>query len=299
MPEADDSQKEKQYHADVPQKNAPFPLKGAGSYDWGMKNRLARTFDPETGRTVMLAVDHGYFQGPTTGLERIDLSIVPLVPHCDALFCTRGVLRALVPPQSQKPMVLRASGGPSILKELSDEEIAMDMEDALRLNACGVGIQVFIGGEHETRSIRNMTQLVDQGMRYGMPVMAVTAVGKEMKRDAQYFRLACRICAELGAAYVKTYYVDKGFETVTASCPVPIVMAGGKKLPELDALRMAYAAVQGGAAGVDMGRNIFQSDAPSAMIQAVRAVVHTNEKPERALELYRALKARLGKKKAR
>jgi putative autoinducer-2 (AI-2) aldolase len=299
MPEADFSTKEKQYHADVPQKNAPFTLKGAGSYDWGMKNRLARTFDPRSGRTVMLAVDHGYFQGPTTGLERIDLTIVPLIPSCDALFCTRGILRALVPPQVQKPMVLRASGGPSILRDLSDEEIAMDMEDALRLNACGVGVQVFVGSEHESRTVRNMTRLVDLGVRHGMPVMAVTAVGKEMKRDAQYFRLACRMCAELGATYVKTYFVEEEFETVTASCPVPIVMAGGKKMPELDALKMAYGAIQGGAAGVDMGRNIFQSDAPSAMIQAVRAVVHKNETPERALDLYKTLKAKLDKKKDR
>ena len=292
MPEADASIQDKQYHPEIPQQMKPFSLKGAGSYDWGMKNRLARTFDPKTGRTVMLAVDHGYFQGPTTGLERIDLSILPLVPYCDALFCTRGILRSLVPPQNTKPMVLRASGGPSILKELSNEEIAMDMEDALRLNACGVGIQVFVGGEFETRSIHNMTRLVDQGVRYGMPVMGVTAVGKDMKRDVQYFRLACRMIAELGATYVKTYYVAEDFETVTASCPVPIVMAGGKKLPELDALKMANNAVQGGAAGVDMGRNIFQSDAPVAMIQAVRAVVHKNMKPEHALDLYQTLKNR-------
>jgi putative autoinducer-2 (AI-2) aldolase len=297
MPEADINAKEKQYHPEIPQKLKPFFLKGAGSYDWGMKNRLARTFDPKSGRTVMLAVDHGYFQGPTTGLERIDLSIVPLMPHCDALFCTRGILRSLVPPQTTKPMVLRASGGPSILKELSNEEIAMDMEDALRLNACGVGIQVFVGGEFETRSIHNMTRLIDLGVRHGMPVMGVTAVGKDMKRDAQYFRLACRMIAELGATYVKTYYVEEDFDTVTASCPVPIVMAGGKKLPELDALKMAYNAIQGGAAGVDMGRNIFQSDDPVAMIQAVRAVVHKNMKPEQALELYRTLKNKYGSKK--
>jgi putative autoinducer-2 (AI-2) aldolase len=297
MPEADDSKKEKQYYADVPQKTPGFFLKGAGSYDWGMKNRLARTFNPDSGRTVMLAVDHGYFQGPTTGLERIDLTIVPLIPYCDALFCTRGTLRTMVPPQSQRPMVLRASGGPSILKELSNEEIAMDMEDALRLNACGVGIQVFIGGEFETRSVHNMTKLVDLGVRHGMPVMGVTAVGKNMTRDAQYFRLACRICAELGAHYVKTYYVEEGFETVTSSCPVPIVMAGGKKLPELDALTMAYNAVQQGAAGVDMGRNIFQSDAPAAMIQAVREVVHNNLKPDKALDLYRTLKSKSEKKR--
>jgi putative autoinducer-2 (AI-2) aldolase len=290
MPEIDVSAKDKEYHAHVPQQTPGFFLKGCGGYDWGLKNRLARTFNPTTGRTVMLAVDHGYFQGPTTGLERIDLSIVPLIPHCDALFCTRGVLRSLVPADSQPPMVLRASGGPSVLKELSDEQLALDMEDALRLNAAGVGLQVFIGGEHETRSVHNLTRLVDQGLRYGMPVMAVTAVGKDMKRDARYFRLACRICAELGATYVKTYFVDDDFETVTASCPVPIVMAGGKKLPELEALTMAYNAVQQGAAGVDMGRNIFQSDAPAAMIQAVREVVHHAMPPRQALELFETLK---------
>jgi putative autoinducer-2 (AI-2) aldolase len=173
---------------------------------------------------------------------------------------------------------------------MSDEEIGMDMEDAVRLNAAGVGIQVYIGGEFETRNVHNMTKLVDAGIRAGMPVMGITAVGKNMKRDAQYFRLACRIIAELGATYVKTYYVEEGFETVTSSCPVPIVMAGGKKLPELDALIMAYNAVQQGAAGVDMGRNIFQSDAPKAMIAAVAAVVHQTMKPKEAFDLYRSLK---------
>src|SRR5262249_8357275 len=275
--------------------------------DWGMKNRLARVFDPTSGRTVMLAIDHGYFQGPTTGLERIDLSIVPLLPSCDALFCTRGILRSLIPAECQKPMVLRASGGPSILREeLSDEQIAMDMDDAVRLNAAGVGIQVFIGGEHETRSVHNMTRLVDAGLRAGVPVMGITAVGKNMVRDAKYFRLACRIIAELGAHYVKTYFVEDGFETVTASCPVPIVMAGGtklsarealvmaggKKLGELEAVTMAYNAVQQGAAGVDMGRNIFQSEAPQAMIAAVAAVVHKNLKPKEAFELFNTLKRR-------
>src|SRR6201982_1888224 len=190
-------------------------------------------------------------------------------------------------------MVLRASGGPSILREeLSDEQIAMDMEDAVRLNAAGVGIQVFIGGDFETRSIHNMTKLVDGALGYGMPVMGVTAVGKNMVRDAKYFRLACRIIAELGAQYVKTYYVEDGFETITASCPVPTVMACGKKLPELEALTMAYNAVQQGAAGVDMGRNIFQSDAPQAMIAAIDAVVHKNAKPKEAYELFSSLKAK-------
>ena len=291
MPEADNAGD--RYQFDEPQFASGFFLKGSHQFDWGMKNRLARTFDPASGRTVMLAVDHGYFQGPTSGLERIDLSILPLLPQCNALFCTRGVLRSIIPAESQKPMVLRASGGPSILRdELSDEQIAIDMDDAVRLNAAGVGIQVFIGGEHETRSVHNMTRLVDAGLRVGMPVMGVTAVGKNMTRNAQYFRLACRIIAELGAQYVKTYYVDDGFETITSSCPVPIVMAGGKKVPELDALTMAYNAVRQGAAGVDMGRNIFQSDAPKAMITAVNAVVHKNTRPKDALEIYQSLKAK-------
>jgi len=289
MPEADNEGQ--RFAADRPQAAPGFFLKGSHQLDWGMKNRLARTFNPATGRTVMLAIDHGYFQGPTTGLERIDLSIVPLIPLCDALFCTRGILRAVIPAESTKPMVLRASGGPSILKELSDEQIAMDMEDAVRLNAAGVGIQVFIGGENETRSIHNMTRLVDAGLRCGMPVMGVTAVGTNMVRDAKYFRLACRIIAELGAQYVKTYYVADGFETVTASCPVPIVMAGGKKLAEFDALTMAYDAVQQGAAGVDMGRNIFQSDAPQAMIAAVHSVVHKNLKPAEAFDMFKSLRS--------
>ena len=290
MPEAD--KEGSRYQADKPQLAPGFFLKGSHQLDWGMKNRLARTFNPQSGRTVMLAVDHGYIQGPTTGLERIDLSIVPLLPQCDALFCTRGILRSVIPADSTKPMVLRASGGPSILKDLANEQIALDMEDAVRLNASGVGVQVYIGSEFETQTIHNMTRLVDAGLRVGMPMMGITAVGKDMKRDAQYFRLACRIIAELGAQYVKTYYVEEGFETVTSSCPVPIVMAGGKKLPELDALTMAYNAVQQGAAGVDMGRNIFQSDAPQAMIAAVNAVVHRNTKPKDALELYNSLKAK-------
>ena len=289
MPEADHAGGK--FHADRPQAAPGFFLKGSHQLDWGMKNRLARVFSPSSGRTVMLAIDHGYFQGPTTGLERIDLDIVPLLPSCDALFCTRGILRSVIPADSTKPMVLRASGGPSILKELSDEQIAMDMEDAVRLNAAGVGIQVFIGAEFETRSIHNMTRLVDAGLRLGIPVMGVTAVGKDIVRDARYFRLACRIIAELGAQYVKTYYVAEGFETVTASCPVPIVMAGGKKLPELEALTMAYNAVQQGAAGVDMGRNIFQSRAPLAMLAAVHAVVHKNLPPAAAFDMFRSLEA--------
>jgi putative autoinducer-2 (AI-2) aldolase len=291
MPDLDDLKEGKKYHTDIQQTTEGFFLKGSNSLDWGMKNRLARIFNPHSGRTVMLAIDHGYFQGPTTGLERIDLNILPLVPYADTLMLTRGILRTIVPPSISQSIVMRVSGGTSILKELSNEEIAVDIEDSIRMNVCAMAVQVFIGGEHERQSIINMTRMVDLGTRYGIPTLAVTAVGKDMVRDARYFRLATRICAELGAHYVKTYYVDEGFETVTASCPVPIVMAGGKKIPEKDALTMAYRAVQQGAAGVDMGRNIFQSDAPVAMIQAVKAVVHSNETPSKAFDLYTTLKA--------
>ena len=280
----------KQFYTDIPQKTDGFFLKGSNSLDWGMKNRLARIFNPDTGRTVMLAIDHGYFQGPTTGLERIDLNILPLVPYADTLMLTRGILRSIVPASTTNSIVLRVSGGTSILKELSNEEIAVDIEDAIRLNVCAMAVQVFIGGEHERQSIINMTRMVDMGNRYGIPTLAVTAVGKDMARDARYFRLAVRICAELGAQYIKTYYIDEGFETVAASCPVPIVMAGGKKIPVPDALTMAYNAVQQGASGVDMGRNIFQADSPVAMIQAVKAVVHKNETPDKAFDLYNTLK---------
>jgi putative autoinducer-2 (AI-2) aldolase len=290
MPDVDEITEGKKYYSDIPQPTEGFFLKGSNSLDWGMKNRLARIFNPATGRTVMLAIDHGYFQGPTTGLERVDINILPLVPYADTLMLTRGILRSVVPPTSTKSIVLRVSGGTSILKELSNEEIAVDIEESIRLNVCAMAVQVFIGGEYEKESIINMTTMVNLGTRYGIPTLAVTAVGKDMARDARYFRLATRICAELGAHYIKTYYLDKGFETVCASCPVPIVMAGGKKIPELDALRMAYNAVQQGASGVDMGRNIFQSESPTAMIQAVGAVVHANETPEKAFELYNTLK---------
>jgi len=291
MPDVEDFKEGKKYYTDTPQKTEGFFLKGSNSLDWGMKNRLARIFNPKSGRTVMLAVDHGYFQGPTTGLERIDINILPLVPYADTLMLTRGILRTIVPPSISQSIVMRVSGGTSILKELSNEEIAVDIEDSIRMNVCAMAVQVFIGGEYERQSIINMTKMVDQGLRYGIPTLAVTAVGKDMARDARYFRLATRICAELGATYVKSYYIEEGFETVTASCPVPIVMAGGKKIPEIDALTMAYNAVQQGAAGVDMGRNIFQSDSPVAMIQAVKAVVHDNETPEKAFDLYNTIKA--------
>jgi putative autoinducer-2 (AI-2) aldolase len=288
VPEAD-ARDDKQFHADVPQKTEGFFLKGSNALDWGLKNRLSKIFDPTSGRTVMLAIDHGYFQGPTTGLERVDLNIVPLLPWSDTLMCTRGILRSVIPPTYGKGIVIRASGGPSILKELSNEEIAISIDEAVRLNVAAMAVQVFVGGEGETKSVHNLTRLVDMGNSSGIATLAVTAVGRELVRDAKYLGLATRICAELGATYVKTYFCDEGFEKVTAGCPIPIVIAGGKKLPEKEALEMAYQAIQQGASGVDMGRNIFQSDAPAAMLQAVRKVVHENEKPEIAFQYYRDL----------
>jgi putative autoinducer-2 (AI-2) aldolase len=289
MAEQDFSKKEKNYYTDIPQKSEAFFLKGSNSYDWGMKNRLARIFNPRSGKTVMLAFDHGYFQGPTTGLERVDITIKPLIPSADALMLTRGILRSVIDPSSTNAVVMRASGGPSILKELSDEHIAVDMEDALRMNVSAVAVQVFIGGAHETQTVNNMTRLVDMGMRYGMPVLGVTAVGTELVRDARYIGLATRILAELGVSIVKTYFVP-GFEQVAAACPVPIVIAGGKKLPEKDALQMARDAINQGASGVDMGRNIFQSESPVAMIGAVRKVVHDNVSVNEAYEYYLDMK---------
>lgn len=291
MADLDNSGKEaKQFYPEIPMTSEPFFLKGSNSLDWGLKNRLSRIFNPDSGKTVMLAIDHGYFQGPTTGLERVDINILPLLPYADTLMLTRGILRTTIPPTYTRGIVLRASGGPSILKELSNEQLAIDIDEAIRLNVAAMAVQVFVGGEYESQSINNLTRLVDMGNRYGIATLGVTAVGKELVRDARYMRLACRICAELGATYVKTYYVPEGFETVTASCPVPIVIAGGKKLPELEALQMAYNAIQQGAAGVDMGRNIFQADAPIAMIQAVRKVVHEGLKPEDALDYYETMK---------
>lgn len=254
-----------------------------------MKDRLSRIFNPKTGRTVMLAFDHGFIMGPTSGLERIDLSIVPLIEYADCLMCTRGILRTSVPPVFNKPICLRSDAGSTILTELN-RNVLIDVEDAIRVNASAMAVMFSAGdGEQEAVTASNLAKIADLGYRYGIPVMGVTAVGKQMARDARYFALASRVCAENGASIVKTYYCE-GFEKIAASCPVPVVIAGGKKLPEKEALELCYKAVNDGAAGVDMGRNVFQSDAPAAMIQAVHAVVHDGFTPEQAFELYEDLK---------
>ncbi len=267
-------------------------------YDWGLKNRLSRIIKPD-GRTVMLAVDHGYFLGPTTGLEDAEKTVKPLLPYADALMPTRGIIRTSVDPSTETPMVVRVSGGNSVLDEdLSNEGLTVSMEDAVRINAAAVAISIYVGSPNQKETLLNLAKLIDDGHRYGIPVLAVTAVGKNMGRDARYLALCCRIAAELGAHFVKTYYCE-GFEKVVKTCPVPIVMAGGKKLPELEALELTHNAVSRGAAGVDMGRNIFQSDSPVAMIQAVRAIVHDNATPRKAYEIYKSLKARLKIRKSK
>lgn len=251
--------------------------------DWGKDNRLSRIM--KSGKTVMLAVDHGYFQGPTTGLENPRKTITPLIPYADSLMLTRGVLRTSIDPGQDVPVVLRVSGGASILKELSNEGVTTSMEEAVRLNASAVAVSIFIGSEHEKESLMNLSHLVDEGERFGIPVLAVTAVGREMNRDARYLGLACRMAAELGAQVVKTYYCED-FERVVNSCPVPVVVAGGKKLPEREALELASRAVSKGAVGVDMGRNIFQSSSPVGMIRAVRAVVHEGATVDQAFSVF-------------
>ncbi|EPW8796835.1 TPA: 3-hydroxy-5-phosphonooxypentane-2,4-dione thiolase [Morganella morganii] len=286
MADLDDIRDGKDFGLNTPQKNTLYTLKGCGSLDWGMQSRLARIFNPQDNKTVMLAFDHGYFQGPTTGLERIDINIAPLFEHTDVLMCTRGILRAQVPVTTNKPVVLRASGANSILTELSNEAVAVAMDDAVRLNVAAVAAQVYIGTVHEHQSIKNIIKMVDAGMRVGMPVMAVTGVGKDMARDQRYFSLASRIAAEMGANIIKTYFVEEGFERITAGCPVPIVIAGGKKLPENEALDMCFRAIDQGASGVDMGRNIFQSENPVAMMKAIRAVVHGGESAAQAYQLF-------------
>jgi 3-hydroxy-5-phosphonooxypentane-2,4-dione thiolase len=256
--------------------------------DWGMQNRLARMIKPATGRSVMLACDHGYFMGPTNKLENPRKTIEPLLPYADTLAVTRGVLRTSVDPKWNTAILLRVSGGSSVLKEdLSDEEITASMEDAIRLNVSCVALSIFVGSNHEKQTLVNLSKLVDQGFEYGMPVMAITAVGKELeKRDSRYLSLACRLAAEIGVQIVKTYYCED-FTRVVGGCPVPLVVAGGPKLnTEEDVFNLAHNALREGAVGVDMGRNIWQNENPVDMIKAIRAIVHENVTVREALQIF-------------
>ncbi len=254
--------------------------------DWGLRNRLARIIRPEDSRCLMLAIDHGYFLGPTERLEVPRRTIAPLLPYADSLMLTRGVLRTSVPVEKEIPIVLRVSGGTSIIGEdLSKETIVTSVEEAIRLNASCLALSIFVGSKYEHQTLANLAKLVDEGEKFGIPVLAVTAVGKEMARDARYLGLACRIAAELGAHVVKTYYCDN-FEQVVEGCPVPLIIAGGKKLPEVEALKLSYDSIHHGASGVDMGRNIWQSDWPVAMIKAVRAIVHRDADSKEAYGIF-------------
>src|ERR1051325_7717479 len=260
--------------------------------DWGMKNRMSKIIRPEDNRCVMLAVDHGYFLGPTERLEVPSNTIKPLLSYADSLMLTRGILRTSVNPNNGIPIVLRVSGGSSIVGEdLSNETITTSVEEAIRLNASCLAISIFVCSKHEHQTLSNLAKLVNEGERYGIPVLAVTAVGKEMARDARYLGLACRIAAELGAHIVKTYYCEN-FEKVVEGCPVPVIIAGGKKLPEKDALDLTFNALRDGASGVDMGRNIWQSDNPVEMIQAVRSIVHDGLSVQESIESYLVKKNR-------
>ena len=252
-----------------------------------MKNRMSRIIRPEDGRCVMLAVDHGYFLGPTEGLEVPSTTIKPLLPFADSLMITRGILRTSVNPSINVPIVLRVSGGSSIIGEdLSKETITTSIEDAIKLNATCVALSIFVGSKHEHQTLANLARLVDEAEKFGLPVLAVTAVGKEMSRDSRYLSLACRVAAELGAHIVKTYYCES-FETVVEGCPIPVIIAGGKKLSkEFDVLQLTYDAIIHGAAGVDMGRNIWQSQYPVAMIKAIRTIVHKNSDTKKAYDIF-------------
>ena len=289
MADLDDLRDGSDFGLDKPVEQSGYFMKGSNNYSWGFKDRMSRIFRPDTGRSVMLAFDHGFIMGPTSGVERIALSILPLAPYADCLMASRGVIKSCIPPTFNKPICLRSDAGTSILTELN-HNVIMDVQNAVALNASAMAIMLAIGDPStEAKTIANLYKLVDQAEKFGMPVMAVTAVGKDMARDARYFGLASRICAENGASIVKTYYPE-GFENVVACCPVPIVIAGGKKLPEFEALELCYKAIQCGAVGVDMGRNVFQSEDPVAMIQAVGGVVHDGLSPEQGFEKFNDLK---------
>ena len=260
--------------------------------DWGMANRMAQVI-PSDGRCLFMPIDHGYFQGPTRNLEDPWRTLEPLLPYSDAVFVTRGVLRSSLDPAKSKPIILRVSGGTSMVgHDLADEGITTSIEEAIRLNASAVGLSIFVGSEYEKQSLLNLSGLVNQAEQYGIPVMAVTAVGREMeKRDARYLSLCCRIAAELGARVVKTYWCED-FENVVQGCPVPVIMAGGPQVnSELEVFQFVHDGLSRGAIGVNLGRNIWQNESPVAMIRAIRYIVHEDGTPEGAHELYQSLKA--------
>ena len=265
----------KDYHIDEPFANqGNFHVKGANNLDWGMKKHLSNIFDKKSGNTVMFAFDHGYFMGSTAGLERLDIIIPKLLPNIDCLMGTRGALRSCVSPDCGKAIALRTTSGSSMIQDdLSHEINAVDIEDAIRMNADCMAVQTFIGADGQLSSIDNISKTINAGFRYSIPTLGVVAVGKDMERTDRFFKLATRIVAEMGAQIVKSYYCEN-FEEVVAACPVPIVVAGGKKLPEKEALELAYKAISGGARGLDMGRNIFQSLHPVEMSAAIAKIVH-------------------------
>lgn len=277
----------KDYQVEKPFGNmGAFHVKGAAGLDWGMKKHLSNIFDPKTGKTVMFAFDHGYFMGSTAGLERLDLCIPPLMPYVDVLMATRGALRTCIPASTRCGVALRVTSGSSMLNDdLSHEVVAVNIEDAIRMNADCMAVQTFIGADGQLSSIDNLSQVINAGFKYSIPTLGVVAVGKQMERTDRFFKLATRILAEMGCQIVKTYYCEH-FDEVVAACPVPIVVAGGKKLPEKEALTLAYNVIQGGAAGVDMGRNIFQSTHPVEMAQAVRKVVHEGYTDKEAFQFF-------------
>lgn len=288
MAEKEGNKTAKNYGVGTPPPDQTFHVKGMGHADWGMKTRLSKIFRDD-GHTVMLAFDHGYIMGPTAGLERLDLVIPELMEYADCLMGTRGALRTCVPPNCRKAIALRCTADTSVLKDdMSHGVPGVGIEDVIRMNADCMAIQCFVGSEGEIESLHSLVQAVDSAERYGIPVLGVTAVGKEMERTPRYFGLASRLLAELGAHIIKTYYCEN-FENVTSACPVPIVIAGGKKEPELDALKMAYRAICDGAAGVDMGRNVLQSEKPKAMLRAIQMVVHEGAKPEKAYAEYQKM----------
>lgn len=277
----------KNYHLDTPfANNESFYVKGANNLDWGMKKHLSNIFNKKSGKTVMFAFDHGYFMGSTSGLERLDLMIPQLLPNVDVLMGTRGALRSCVPADCGKGIALRTTSGSSMLNDdLSHEVIAVDIDDCIRMQADCMAIQTFIGADGQLSSLDNLSKAINLGIRYSIPTMGVVAVGKQMERTDSFFKLATRIVAELGANIIKSYYCDN-FEEVVAACPVPIVVAGGKKLAENEALTLAYKAISGGAAGLDMGRNIFQSNHPVEMSEAIAKIVHEGFTDKQALEFY-------------